>query len=213
VIDESYAAYLRRMHLVLARGIQVSAEAADIYAHEGFPDDEMREGFWLYVGALVSLFAAQTAAQEEVATPFLRERLPGAPYAELSAERDALRQVLDRVGQAREADDMRVFLYLGDLQDRWDEHRSREQLAFAPEVLAEAITPEEQAELVARLAEYVQAHARPQETVLPFLLYNLPPHERTRMIQAIPPETVAELIPGPWQETWGVMRPFLLMET
>jgi hypothetical protein len=212
VTEPAFGHDLRRMHLVITRGIQVAAEASDIYAHEGFPDEEMRAGFWLYVAALVALLDAHNAGEDELAWPVLREEMPDAPYADLIAAHETMAQSLDQIREALEAHDMRIFLYLQRLQEQWDEHRSREELAFSEEATADALAPADQARLSRQLAEHWLARAQPPETVVPFVLYNLPPEERLRIMQTVPPAMIQEQIPGEWLAAWAPMRPFLMMQ-
>ena len=40
-----------------------------------------------------------------------------------------------------------------------------------------------------------QQHSRPQEQVLPFVLYNLDPEDRAHIIQTLPTTVAQELIP------------------
>jgi hypothetical protein len=213
VTSPNFGVDLRRTHLAITRGLQVSAEAADIYAHEGFPDEEMRRGFRLYVGALVAYLEAHHSGEQEIAWPFLQEHMPHVPYDVLLDDHHSIDVALEKVAEALDAGDMRIYLHLARLQEEWDEHRSREELAFSPEATAAALASEHQDLLTRQLAEHTQARAHPPETVVPFMLYNLPPEARTEMIQLLPPDVVQELIPGPWLESWAPMRPFLLLQS
>ena len=213
MIPPNFGEDLRRIHIAITRGVQVSAEAADIYAHEGFPDEAMRRGFHLYVDALVALLDAHHAGERDIAWPFLREHMPHVTYDMLTEDHFGIEDTFRQIANARAAEDTRVYLYLARLQDQWDEHRSREELAFSPEATAAAMDTEHHLWLTQQLMEHVQAHAQPSETVIPFLLYNLPPHARDITVQFLPPAVVREMIPGPWLATWGPMRPFLNMES
>jgi hypothetical protein len=213
MISPNFGEDLRRIHIAITRGVQVSAEAADIYAHEGFPDEAMRHGFRLYVGSLVAILGAHHAGERDIAWPFLRERMPHVTYDMLTEDHLGIEETRQRIADALEARDMRIYLHLANLQERWDEHRSREELAFSPEATAAAMATEDHEWLTLQLMEYAQAHAQPAETTLPFLLYNLPPQERTAMVQLLPPTVTEEMIPGPWLAEWAPMRPFLNMRS
>jgi hypothetical protein len=213
VNGSNFGEELRRIHLAITRGVQVSTEAAGIYAHEGFPDEEMRHGFRLYVAALVSYLDAHHAGENEFAWPFLNERMPDVAYDVLLSEHQKIDETLRAVSETLDAGDMTVYLHLLRLQEQWDEHRSREEAALSPEATAAAIASEDHDILAQQLAQYTQTHAEPPETVLPFILYNLPPQARSAMIQRMAPDVVQEKIPGPWLESWAPMRPFLLMES
>ncbi len=206
----NFGGELRRLHLPITRGVQVSAEAANIYAHEGFPDEEMRTGFRRYVEALVAVLQAHLGGEEEMTWPLLRQRLPDVSYDTLRDEHRAMEGTLQEITKALEARDMRIFLHLQVLQEQWTEHRSLEETELSSEATASALTSEDHESLAQQLADHMQAVAQPSETVLPFILYNLPPGERSAVMQRLRPAIADDMISDPWLESWAPMRPFLL---
>ena len=63
---------------------------------------------------------------------------------------------------------------------------------------------------LAQMGQHRPEGAPPDPLGLPFVLYNLPQEERAIMAQQMPPAISQELVPGPWQEYWAPMKPFLL---
>lgn len=202
---------LKRIHMVIARGLHVATEAGDIYAHEGYPDDTMRLGFRRYVTALLALLEAHFGGEDELVWPFLRDLLPDAPFGQLTVEHREMGKAIKAARASLEAQDRGLNLHLHRLQDQWEEHRSLEEMTFSEEVMQEAVTPGTQEEVARQLAAHLQSHSSRPALVIPFILYNLPPEERAAMQQAIPAVVIDELVPGPWRDQWAPMMPFLLM--
>jgi hemerythrin-like domain-containing protein len=213
------AADLTRIHLVVTRGVAVAREHCQTYARDGFPDAATQEGFIRYVEALVTVLDGHHLTEDEMVFPYLQTKLPDAPYAALMAEHQVVVQLLNQVSgiltAIRSAGDPRPALadlepVLARLDAVWHPHRQKEETHFTTESLAPLIPPDEQARVGLEWAKHGQEHAGPPPLAVPFILYNLTPDERAIMLHKMPPVVTQELVPGPWKEQWGPMKPFLL---
>ena len=75
-----------RVHNAITRGLDVSSERSAAFVQEGYPDAATQEGLVTYVRTLAWVLNAHHLSEDHVAFPFLRSKLPDAPYDELVAE-------------------------------------------------------------------------------------------------------------------------------
>jgi hypothetical protein len=68
---------------------------------------------------------------------------------------------------------------------------------------------EENNRLKLEFYEFFEEHAEPLSLVLPFVLYNLSPEDRSIEAQLIP-EKRKRLVETNWKDEWASMQPFLL---
>ena len=213
------AASLIAIHMTITRGIDVTIEKSETFAKEGFPSDSWRQGFADYVRTLVRVVDAHHLGEDEVAFPFLRRKVPEAPYDTLHAEHEAISPVLDRMRAA--ADEIaaserpagaltsvrEAALHLKNL---WRPHIATEEQNFAVDILAERLAPAEQEQLIDALGADSQKRLDPPFLAMPFVLYNLPPEERAYLASTMPPVLTQQLVPVTWKDLWAPMKPFLL---
>jgi hemerythrin-like domain-containing protein len=213
------AADMVRIHSVITRGLNVSIEHSQAFAREGFPDASTREGFVSYVQSLVSVLHAHHLAEDELAFPYLRDKMPDTPFDLLTAQHREMVPVLDEIKAAIEA--VRAEAQPGEglndlnraltkMADMWHPHIQREEDDFSVEIAAELIDVEEHIRLSQMFAQHSQEHSGPDYLVVPFILYNLSAEDRAIMSRAMPPVVTQELVPVAWKEKWAPMSPFLL---
>jgi hemerythrin-like domain-containing protein len=212
------AADLIRIHSVVTRGLSVSLERGQTFARDGFPDASTREGFVSYVQSLVSVLHAHHLGEDELAFPYLRDLLPGAPFDLLSEQHQQMVPILDEITAANEAvaaepEGQSVSALnrtLTQVDELWHPHIQIEEEEFTVERGAELISVDEHIRLAQLFAKLSQEHAQPDYLVVPFILYNLAPEDRAIMAGSMPPVVTQELVPKAWKEKWAPMQPFLL---
>jgi hemerythrin-like domain-containing protein len=212
-------AIMVRVHKAITRGLDVSSERSAAFVQEGYPDAATQEGLVTYVRTLASVLNAHHLSEDHVAFPYLRSKLPDAPYDELSAEHREMEEILEELQVAVEA--VAAQAQAGDslnalngtvtrLAELWHPHIDKEQLHLYDIEKTEAVMSlDEQIQLSKEVGEYSQQQGDPA-LMVPFLFYNLPPEERAEMAQAAPPVLLQELLPVVWKEKWAPMQPFLL---
>lgn len=208
---------LRRIHMIITRGLDVSIENAGRLAAEGASDQTLGEGYRDYVTALLSFLHAHHLAEDDIAFPYFRERLPEAPFDRLEEEHTHIEGLLNQAkealeGLAAEPEQAlpRLEAVMGQMRELWQPHITLEEAHFEVQNLARMLPPEEHGRLAGMMARHSMEHSGPDYLVVPFALYNLPPDQRAIMARAMPPVVVQELVPVAWRERWAPMEPFLL---
>lgn len=208
---------LIRFHRVVTRGIEVARNRGTEFSASGFPDSMTRQGYLDYVNCLSVLLHGHHNAEDDFAFPCFKLKLPGAPYAQLAAEHQAMQPIMERMNRAVAElrvgrDDSMASLQsaLADLDALWQPHIGKEEDHFSCQALARIMPSEEHMALGKTMAEHGQKHSEPHEQTLPFVLFNLPPDQRAEMEKLLPPEITQHLIPVVWKERWAPMQPFLL---
>lgn len=208
------------IHQCLSRAIHVSKLYSDIFRQTGFPDGNIRPGFADYVRSLVSVLHSHHLAEDELAFPAFRGRLPEAPYNRLAAEHRLMRPLLEEVRVGLERALVRTSSreplagldrVLREMEGIWKPHIETEEAHFSAENIDAVMLPGEQADFMSRLSRHIQEHSGPDYLVVPFTLFNLPPASRAILSETMPPAVTQELVPGPWKEKWRPMSPFLLV--
>jgi hemerythrin-like domain-containing protein len=209
---------LLRIHRALTRGLTVAAEKGAEFAHHGFPDPGLKRGFTDYAQALAVVLKAHHLAEDEIAFPFFRERLPGSLYERLSADHEKIAALLITLNQAIAAaaatgSQADLNLLVDDLRSigaLWTPHISLEEAHFSEEALAAVMTLEEQGRMSGAMAKHSQDHATPGYLALPFTLFNLQAEDRAAIAAGMPSIVIDELVPKVWKDQWAPMKPFLL---
>jgi hypothetical protein len=206
-----------RIHKVISRGLLVGKEKGAEFMQAGFPDPGIRKGYAIYVKGLTVVLEAHHLSEDEVAFPFLREKLPSAPYERLTKSHQEIVALLDSLRKALpdiEEGDVVALIQLVDglrkVSDIWRPHIQTEETYFSQNALMEVASAEEQGRVSAAMAKHSQEHATPGYLALPFVLYNLDSEDRVLMAASLPSLVVEELIPKAWKGLWAPMRPFLL---
>ncbi len=207
------------VHAAISRGMKVAEENGSKFLQQEFPDASTREGFITYVRTFVSVLHAHHLLEEELAFPRLRDRFPEVPYDLLLAQHKSIVGVLKEIGAAIEgvAAAARPDESLNEMTDAlrriallWHPHIQLEQEHFTVEEAAARLSVDEQIELIRLFMEHSQQHASPDYLVLPFMLYNLPPEERSVFARELSPMVTEQLVPIVWREKWKPIAPFLL---
>jgi hypothetical protein len=207
------------VHAVISRGMKVAAEHGRRFLPRGYPNASVREGFLSYVRTFVSVLHAHHLVEEELAFPRLRDKFPEIPYDLLLAQHRGIMPVLDEIGSAVEdvAADLRPGESLRKLTDAlnriallWHPHIRLEEEHLTVEKAQARLSAEEQTEWTRLFMEHSQQHALPDYLVVAFMLYNLPPAERSIFAREMPPIVTEQLVPIVWREKWEPMMPFLL---
>jgi hemerythrin-like domain-containing protein len=207
------------IHRVITRGMEVGRRNAARFARDGYAGPEVGVGFALYLRTLAGLLHQHHSAEDEIAFPFLRERLPGLPLETLIAEHEQMAAVLEEMaplldtlkGQAGEGAALEATgEALARLAKIWPGHIDVEETIISMRRLGTVASAKELAAWLASMGQHRPAGAAPDPVALPFILYNLSPEDRAIMAKNLPPVITQELVPGPWREQWAPMKPFLL---
>jgi hemerythrin-like domain-containing protein len=209
---------LLRIHRAISRALIVSAEKGAAFVEGGFPDAQMQQGFALFIQSLTIVLAAHHLAEDEIAFPFLSERLPEAPYERLAKNHkqidgllDPLKEAIPALAATGDPDCLKqVVDNLGKIADIWRPHIQTEEWYFTEEALSQASSPDEQARVGAAMGKHTQEHAVPPALAVPFVLYNLEAEDRAVMSASLPRQVLEELLPKVWKAQWAAMQPFLL---
>jgi hemerythrin-like domain-containing protein len=189
------AADLVRIHRVITRGLEVSIQ------HSRTPlDPATVSGFVIYAQTAAWVLHGHHVSEDQAAFPFFRQKQIDAPYLLLVAEHGQMQAILNEVAPALD----RLAGEPG------DPHIQREEVHLTAQVIAAAISVEEQINLAQQFAQHAQQNSGPAYLAVPFVLYNLSPEDRAGMLRVMPPEVTQHLVPVVWKDQWAPMRPFLL---
>ncbi len=207
------------IHRAISRGLRVGMEYAASFAQEGYPEPSVGVGLALYLRTLVGVLHQHHSAEDEIAFPFLRERLPGLPLDALVAEHEQMESILedlvlllDRLqGEAGEEAVLEAArAELAKLARIWPGHIDIEETGISMGKLEDVASAEELAGWLAAMGQHRPEGASPDPVSLPFVLYNLSADDRAIMAKNMPPVVIQELVPVAWREQWAPMKPFLL---
>jgi hypothetical protein len=215
----NFAQDLLWIHAIITRGLNVSIEKGSLFAQGGYPDASSRQGFIAYVGSLVSVLHAHHLTESDLFFPYLRDKLPGAPFDLLIAQHRDLEPVLQQAraatdevsGEARAGPAVtRLNNLLEKISEFWHPHIRIEEDHFSVDRAATLIDAKEHERLAKAAMKHSQQHSGPGHLVVPFLLYNLPPDARRSFARPMPLLVTRLLLPIVWKRRWAPMRPFLL---
>ncbi len=218
---DNVGAALLRIHSVITRGLRVTIERSQSFADQGYPSASMREGFISYVRSLLSVLDAHHTIEDQLAFPRFKDSFPDAPYDLLMTQHQSLLPILNQLTttieeKAADAEQSvllnKQFLLLKSLDEIWHPHIRIEEDYFSVDKLGAAFPADEHIRLNKLFLEHSQQHAKPDFLVVPFLLYNLPPEQRSEFAEEMPPIVTEQLVPVVWKEKWEPMRPFLLLD-
>jgi hypothetical protein len=217
---ETLADDLLRIHRIITRALATSRERGSAFVRTDFPDAATREGYVSYARALLATLRAHHDAEDELAFPRFRERIPQAPYGRLdrdhadllpalSAGDDAVESALTGLPSSEWLG--RLLGALDRIDQLWHAHIAVEEEHFSGKALDAAMSPGEQEALGKTMSAHAQKQAGPDYLVVPFLLHNLEPADRAAMAAKFPPIVMQQLVPIAWKEKWAPMQPFLLI--
>jgi hypothetical protein len=212
------AASFYYIHKIITRGLSVSIENVQDAVQHGFRDDGRRQGLFTYIRALSLVLNSHHLTEDEIAFPYFRGLLPGAPFdrlikghQEMVKILDALKLLLEKCekGDRPEVDLGNLENALIKLNATWVPHIRMETEGFISK--ADALVPvEEQLRLVGLFSQHGMKNTAPHHWAVPFLLFNLPPEDRQVFSQGMPAEIIQNLVPVVWKERWESMAPFFL---
>jgi hemerythrin-like domain-containing protein len=207
------------IHRAISRGLDVGCQYAESFSRDGYPDLATGSGFALYLQTLAGILHQHHSAEDEIAFPFLRDKLPGLPFDDLIAEHEEMEEILGELalildglqggagdGPALDA----VCAELSRLTEIWPGHIGIEETGVSTSKLVSIVGPEALGGWLAEMGQHRPVGAPPDPVGIPFVLFNLSEGDRAIMAEQMPPIVVQELVPGPWKEHWAPMRPFLL---
>jgi hemerythrin-like domain-containing protein len=207
------------IHRVISRGLEVCIRYTETFAREGYPDPVTGAGFALYLRTLAGVLHIHHSAEDEIAFPFLRDKLPDLPidalivdHAQMAAILEEMAPSLDRLqGEAGEGPALlAAHGALTRLAEIWPGHIDVEETNTSVKRLEALVGGEELASWLQALGQHRPEGAPPDPVAVPFILYNLSAEDRAIMAQPMPPVVTQELVPVVWKEHWAPMKPFLL---
>jgi hemerythrin-like domain-containing protein len=214
------AASLLAIHAVISRGLDVASTQIKSFAELGFPDASLCQGILNYLRALSSVLHGHHLAEEELAFPYFRVKMPDVPFDLLLQQHQQILPILEEIECAipKCADEKQQnegLRQLGQALDKmiaiWHPHIRIEEEYFTQERFESLrILDEEQKRLLQQIGEHSQKNTGPPYLVLPFMLYNVSPEARARLAGEFPPEVIRHLVPVAWKDQWASMKPFLL---
>jgi hemerythrin-like domain-containing protein len=213
------SAYMRRIHKVITRALEVIVAQGQVFAREGYPDQAVQAGFASYVLSFESILHAHHLTEEELAFPHFREKIPEEPFDLLLVQHSEIAMLVYEIRDLLGSHE-NPHLDVGSLKELvqvvtkidqiWHPHIRIEENIFSPEKISRLANAEEQTLLSRQFAEHSQKHSSPDYLVTPFILYNLSPADRLVISQLMPPIVTQQLVPIVWKEKWRPMQPFLL---
>jgi len=207
------------IHRVISRGLEVGTRYTETFARERYPDAATGAGFALYLQMLAGTLHVHHSAEDKIAFPFLRPRLPDLPFDALTAEHEQMTAILEEMapsleqlhGEAGEGSALTAAHgALTRLAEIWPGHIDIEETSFSVKRLQVVASAEEIAGWLQEMGRHRPEGTPPDPVLLPFILYNLSAEDRAIMAQQMPPAVSQELVPIVWKEHWAPMVPFLL---
>ena len=207
------------IHRAISRGLDVGRRYAESFSRDGYPDPATGAGLTLYLQTLAGILHQHHSAEDEIAFPFLRDKLPDLPFDDLIAEHEQMEEILGELvsilerlkgGAGEELVLDGAGTALSRLSEIWPGHIDAEETGISTGKLVSMVGPEALGSWLAEMGQHRPQGAPPDPVGIPFFLYNLSEGDRAIMAQQMPPAVVQELVPGPWKEYWAPMRPFLL---
>lgn len=214
------AGNLMLIHMIISRALHVSVTTMAKYADTGFPTAEVQKGACMYMECLRTAFVAHHLTEDEVAFPIFKDKIPDAPYRLIEEEHVEMIKALAQFEHLlnRMQIDTYPQEYIGalgvmlvDLQSLWGPHMHREEVNFSEITISGNVNLEDQNKLLKNISVHSEAHSRPANQILPFLLYNLPPRERELFSEDLSPIVTNFLVPRIWKKEWAPMEQFLLI--
>ena len=207
------------VHQAISRGLDVGCQYATRFARTGYPDRATGAGLALYLRTLVGVLHMHHSAEDVIAFPFLREKLPDLPFNALIAEHERMEVILKEFApildelRGEPGEELALEAACGalaSLSEIWPGHIDVEETRISAGRLEAMIGAGALAAWLAAMGQHRPEGAPPDPVGLPFILYNLPAEERAIMAAQMPPAVSQELVPGPWKVHWAPMKPFLL---
>jgi hypothetical protein len=209
---------LIRIHSVITRGFYVALGNSQYPIMAKHFNETKRRGFISYVKSLISVMNGHNQLEDKIVYPYLRYRMSEVPYDILKNQHQNMMENLDSIVKTIEETSVRGFGEslgilngkLKETQGLWHSHIQVEEKYFTPDNIDAALGYGEQTRLSRIFNEYIHEFAGPDYLVVPFLIYNLPPEERTVFSKKIPPALAIQVTSDAWKEKWMPMSTFML---
>ncbi len=210
---------MNRIHLIITRSLNISIEYSKELINAPLNGVQYSHGFINYVHCLIVVLDAHHRIEDEIAFPYLQQKITDVPYSILSKQHEEIVELLEEakqsLSQIRSGNiGKEVFQKLYDIlcmiNKIWLPHIKLEEEMLPDEKITMKINREEQERLSKMFSEQSKKHSQPDFLVLPFLLFNLPKPQRKYFTKGIPALITNELVPFVWKEKWESMKPFLL---
>ncbi|MDF1512460.1 MAG: hemerythrin domain-containing protein [Anaerolineae bacterium] len=205
-----------RVHRAISRAVDVALKHNALYIKQGFPESRTQKGFSTYVWCLRKLLHAHHVTEDKGMFPYLRPKLPDAPYAQLMQQHTAmgplLAEIRSNLNRIKSGHTDQALEKLHRALERtwalWHEHIQLEEAHFGPDAVKSALSIQERQKAAKITAAHSARHQFPLSLMVPFLLYNMPPEDRSIMVKLMPPFIPPMLTL--WKPRWQIMAPFLL---
>ena len=209
---------LVRVHRAISRALEISKEFGTLYTAQGYPDTDTQNGYLIYVRCLVKLLHAHHVTEDKGMFPYLRDKLPDAPYDILMEQHNEMVPLLDKIktllSRARSSQPTETLNTLQSAlthtSDVWHTHIILEEAHFGPDAVVTVLSAAERRKAAKITANHSARHQFPLSLMLPFLLYNMPSEDREIMIQLMP-GFISPML-AVWKPRWKIMIPFLLAD-
>ena len=210
---------LLRVHKVISRSLDVIIVRSQEFSEAGFPDANTQAGFTDYVRCFASLMHAHHTAEEEIAFPYFRMKLPEEPYDAMLSEHSQMawlvydiRSIVGEAGGAAldPGKLKNVESVVTDIRQIWTQHIPKEEKSFSPQHLDQVMSEDDQITMGRMFGEHSAKHAVPDYLVVAFFLMNLEGEDREIASQSLPALVTEQFVPVVWKDKWGPMRQFLL---
>jgi len=208
-----------RIHNAVTRGLAVSIERSDDFIKNGYPDAATQDGFITYARTLGILINAHHLTEDNVVFPYLKTKLPKAPFDRLSADHKIMDPILKEMQTA--VNMMAIQPQGGDplknlnsavtrISEIWHPHIAIELFnIYDAKKTDDVMSIDEQLKLMMAASQYSLKEGDPG-LLVPFILYNLQAEDRANMARTLPPFFLQEMIPVVWKNKWAPMKPFLI---
>jgi hemerythrin-like domain-containing protein len=207
-----------RFHKVMSRGLAVSLKNINGFLQIEAMDAN-REGFLKYVQSFSSVLNAHHLVENEKIFPYFMDKLPEVPYKRLMAEHEIFKGGLKKINtgikdlksEKNELESLSLLKSgLGKIDQIWHPHIQIENTQLYERVGSLNIDLKEMIRIIKEYGAFFQEHIDPVYLVIPFVLYNLTPKDRTIAAQGLPETVTKQLVPIDWKDKWASMKPFLL---
>lgn len=208
-----------RFHKVMTRGLAVSLQNINEFLQIGTLEKLNREGFIKYVQSFSSVLHGHHQAEDEEIFPYFDDKLPEVPYNRLKSEHVIFNEGLQEINTGiehltldnDELDSLKLLKSgLDKIDQIWHTHIQIENTQLYERIGSLNIDLEEMIRLQKEDKEFFQEHTGPAYLVMPFVLYNLSPEDRSILTQGSPEAVTKQILSNDWKDKWTPMQPFLL---
>jgi hemerythrin-like domain-containing protein len=207
------------IHNAVTRGLDVAIERSAAFIKDGYPDAKTQDSFITYARTLGLLINAHHLTEDNVVFPYLRLKLPKAPFKKLSADHKKMDGLLKDIQiacnmmavQPQGGEPLKnLNIAVTGISEIWHPHIAIELFnIYEAKRTEDVMSTDEQIKLMTDAAMYSMKEGDPGYMV-PFILYNLQGDDRAYMEHTLPAPFLKELIPVVWKNKWEPMKPFIL---